>query len=320
MPDGASVGLPQRLKAATERLIGRDVHAGDRFGIAVSGGADSMALLHAAAALWPGQVAAATVDHGLRAEAADEAEMVGCSCNRAGVPHMTLRPAKPITGSVQAQARTARYRLLEDWRVEQGLDWLLTAHQADDQIETVLMRLSRGSGPAGLSAIRGRRDVILRPLLGERRSTLRNWCIARNIRFIDDPSNVDDRFDRARLRGLIGGLDLIDPAGLQRSVDALADADAALDWMESALFADHVRQGGQGELVLDRTDMPAAILRRLLVRMINEINPDAENPRGPSMDQALVQLFDGKAIALADCILTGGPEWTVRRAPARRSV
>jgi len=310
--------LNERLTSATARLIGRPVTRDDRFGLAVSGGADSMAMLVLAAACWPGQVEAATVDHGLRPEAGDEAAKVAGWCAAHGIAHATLRPDQPISGNLQSQARNARYALLEQWRADRGLDWLLTAHQADDQIETVIMRLNRGSGVGGLAAIRGRQGRVLRPLLDTRRAELRDYCAANVVPFIDDPSNADPRFDRARLRGQLAGFDVIDPARLNRSVEALAEADAALDWMVHRLMTDHVTAKGQA-LILDATELPAALLRRLVEKMIHSINESAEIPRGPSMDQALVQLFDGKTVTLGGCIVTGGDRWSVRRAPPRRS-
>ncbi len=142
-------------------------------------------------------------------------------------------------------------------------------------------------------------------MLGVRREELRAWCEAEDVPFFDDPSNVDERFDRARLRRRLAGLDLIDPARLDRSVEALAQADAALDWMADEIAAEHLGKDGE-MLVLKRTDVPPAILRRLLQKMISSINESAEIPRGPSIDQALVQLFNGKTVTLGDCIVTGG--------------
>ncbi|WP_443971035.1 tRNA lysidine(34) synthetase TilS [Sphingobium sp. CR28] len=319
VPDEERNGLSERLRVATRDLTGGEIAPRQRIGIAVSGGADSMALLDCAALLWPGQVSAATVDHGLRPEAAEEADMVRAFSERIGIPHVTLGPDQPITGSVQASARTVRYALLESWRGQADIDWLMTAHHGDDQIETVLMRLSRGAGVSGLAGIRAKRGTILRPLLGERRATLRAWCVARGVPFVDDPSNSDPRFDRARLRKLISDREIIDPTGVMRATGALAEANDALGWMEEHLFAAHVQEIG-GVWTLERTDLPREMMRRLLLRMLMSTNGAAENPRGPSIDQAVVQLFQGKRVALADCIVTGGSTWTVRRAPPRRSV
>jgi len=310
-------GLNDRLQAATARLIGRPVGSDERIGIAVSGGPDSMALLGAAQMAWPGRVEAATVDHGLRPEAHAEAQMVGRWCADHDVPHQILSVDGPLGGNLQASARAARYHSLANWQVAQGLAWLMTAHQADDQVETILMRLNRGAGVGGLACVRARRGPLLRPLLGERRAALRAYCAAHAIPFVNDPSNEDDRFDRARLRRALGSHDLVDPAGLARSVAALADADAALSWM-AARIAERAITLDDGVMRLEQIDLPSELLRRLLQRMIAAINPEAEKLRGPSLDQALVQLFAGKTVTLADCIVAGGTAWTVRRAPPRK--
>ena len=276
-----------------------------------------MALLSAAASCWPGQVEAATVDHRLRPEARAEAELVARWCEANGVPHQILAPHLPITGNIQSSAREARYALLAQWQAERGIAWLMTAHQADDQIETMLLRLSRGAGVGGLASVRARRGTLLRPLLGERRADLRNWCISHHVPFVDDPTNDDTRFDRVRMRQALAGNDLVNIAGLARSVEALTDADAALAWMTQEIAAQSL-QLSPDAATLTRTDLPAEILRRLLLRMIDHVNPQADKPRGPSIDQALVQLLDAKMVALADCIVKGGDVWVMRRAPARK--
>ncbi|HNJ46834.1 MAG TPA: tRNA lysidine(34) synthetase TilS, partial [Novosphingobium sp.] len=140
-----------------------------RLGLAVSGGPDSLALLLLAHAAMPERIAAATVDHGLRVEAADEAAMVARLCGELGVPHATLRVTVD-EGNVQSNARTARYAALADWMERDGLGALATAHHADDQAETLLMRLARGSGLDGLAAMPGVTHLagvkLVRPLLG----------------------------------------------------------------------------------------------------------------------------------------------------------
>ena len=310
-------GFATRLDAATAQLIGRPVAADERIGIAVSGGADSMALLAAAATCWPGRVAAATVDHGLRPGARAEAEMVARWCAAQSVPHAILTAQVSPDGNLQALARAARYALLDDWQAAHGLAWLMTAHQVDDQIETMILRLNRGAGVGGLASIRARRGALLRPLLGERRAVLRAYCVARHVPFVDDPSNGDARFDRVRLRGALGGAPWIEPEGLMRSVDALAQADAALGWTADRLADDFLDLGDRSAR-LSNIDLPPELLRRLLLRMIAHVHPEAEKPRGPSLDQALVQLLHGRTVSLADCVVAGGAAWTVRRAPARK--
>src|SRR5436190_1867521 len=168
-PDAAATA---RFRADLDRL---GLGAARPFGVAVSGGPDSLALLLLANAAFPGLIHAATVDHGLRAESADEAETVAAICARMGVPHAILSAGMVATSNVQAAARARRYDLLAWWAEENGLACILTAHHLDDQAETLLMRLLRGSGLAGLAGIRARQDrpvPVLRPLLGWRRAEL----------------------------------------------------------------------------------------------------------------------------------------------------
>ncbi len=179
--------------------------------LAVSGGPDSTALMVMAAewAKAPGRpkIEAATVDHGLRLEARAEAEAVGEHAKRRGLAHHILewRGEKP-SSRIQERAREARYRLLADKARAIGADRLVTAHHADDQTETILFRLLRGSGIAGL---RGMAPfalldglVLARPLLSLRKSELVAYCRAHGEAYFEDPANDDPRFARTRLRRL----------------------------------------------------------------------------------------------------------------------
>jgi tRNA(Ile)-lysidine synthase len=312
-----SESMQSRFARAVAALIG-DASAEARFGIAVSGGPDSMALLHLAAQQFPGHIEAATVDHGLRDASADEAAMVAVWCADHGIVHATLRPAQPISGSVQAEARDARYALLEVWRRERGLDWLMTAHHADDQLETMVMRLNRSSGVAGLAGVRARREALLRPLLGIRRSELEAYVQAEGLPFVSDPSNSDDRFDRARLRKHLAHASWLDPVAAARSAAALADSEDAIEWMADQLYARHVVREGVN-FVLTEIDFPRELLRRLLIRMIAACAPDVPIPRGERIDQAIIQLSCAKRVSIGACVATGGSRWSVRRAPPRRT-
>ncbi|MGE4431347.1 MAG: tRNA lysidine(34) synthetase TilS [Sphingobium sp.] len=289
-----------------------------RFAVAVSGGPDSMALLWLAVRAFPGQVQAATVDHGLRAEARAEAEMVARWCRDEGVPHAILLPDRPIGGSVQAAARAARYALLHRWRETQGLGWLLTAHHADDQRETVLMRLNRSSGVGGLAAIRARNGAVLRPLLGWRRAELAAIVAARGLPCVDDPSNRDERFDRVTMRNHLAGVEWIDPLAVSRSAAACADAEEALCWMVAQLAREHVESDGQGGFALRRWDFPMEMQRRLVSHMLAMAEPGAVAPRGNTLDQALARMRAGEKASIGNWLLSGGPIWTVRPAPPRR--
>ena len=307
---GPSADQVERFRADLETLAGGP----GRAGLAVSGGPDSLALLLLGQAACPDAVEAATVDHGLRPESAGEAEFVADLCRRLAVPHAILRPAEPIGGNLQSAARRARYALLEQWRVERGLDWLLTAHHADDQAETLLMRLNRGSGIAGLSGVRAVNGRVLRPLLAWRRAELAGIAAAAGIAAVADPSNVDDRFDRARLRAHLAVADWIDPPALARSARALAEADEALEWTVERLLAERADAHGR----LDASELPAELRRRLLLRMLRGVNPAAE-PRGDEVGRLLAALEVGETSTLAGVKCVGGAVWQFEPAPPRAS-
>ena len=150
---------------------------------------------------------AVTVDHGLRSEAAGEAEMVGEAAGALGVPHTTLRwDGWDGTGNLQDAARRARRALIEDWARPLSVDAVLTGHTMDDQAETVMMRLARGSGVdglAGMGRVRRWGELWARPLLGMRRAELREWLIERDVAWLEDPTNDDPRFDRVRARRML---------------------------------------------------------------------------------------------------------------------
>jgi tRNA(Ile)-lysidine synthase len=213
--------------------------------IAVSGGPDSMALL-ALLATWPQKpkLAAATVDHGLRAEAAAEAMVVAGFCQRLGIPHTILRWSgdKPATG-VQEGARDARYNLLARHAQHLGLSHLVTAHHADDQAETVLMRLVAGSGIGGLSGMRSPvlKDGMqhVRPLLAIPKARLVATCLARDVPFVEDPSNTNARFGRTRIRRVMTELEGegLTVERLNRLAVRAGRVDDALDAATSAMLA-----------------------------------------------------------------------------------
>lgn len=290
-------------------------------GLAVSGGPDSMALLLLAASALPDRVAAATVDHGLRAANADEARAVAQVCDSLGVAHRTL-PVEVPPGNVQANARAARYAALAGWAEEEGLSAIVTAHHADDQAETLLMRLNRASGVAGLAGARARGTApgtslpLLRPLLGWRRADLSAVVAAAGIEAADDPSNADDRFDRVRLRKALAQADWLDPAALAEAAGHLADADAALEWAARREWAESVERDGLA--LVYRPQAPRAVALRVLARIVREL--DGEEPRGSAVARlfdALVARQPGSIGSLVARPLPRG--WSFTSAPVRRA-
>lgn len=314
-------------------------------GIAVSGGPDSMAMLALAAAAFPGCVKAATVDHRLRPAAADEAALVAGWCESQGIAHTTLSPRRPPAGaSIQAQARSVRYRLLADWAMQVGVPAIATGHHADDQAETFLMRAVRGSGPSGLAGIRASWDFdpvrwagdsegaahpgplqpvrIIRPLLGWRRSELRD--IAASIPFVDDPSNDDPRHDRTRFRALLAG-GALDAIGLAAAADHCRQADAALSEVVDWLWRTRTRPGPPDECHIDVADLPAELRRRIAREAIGRVRLAAGITEGSwsgatNIESLLAALDRGARVTQAGVLASAHDTvWRFAPAPPRRS-
>jgi tRNA(Ile)-lysidine synthase len=255
--------------------------------LAVSGGPDSMALL-LLAARWRAdlrrgpQLLAVTIDHGLRPQSAREAKMVGALAQRLAVAHRTIgwRGKKPPTG-LQEAARQARYRLLAAAARKAGAKCILTAHTLDDQAETVLMRLARGSGPTGLGAMAAETELpelggltLIRPLLTVPKRRLIATLKAQGVAFADDPSNRDPRFTRARLRALMPALaaEGLDAARLALLALRLRRSEAALEACvdEAAALAQKGWHRGR-PIAFEATGfarLPAEIRLRLLARAV----------------------------------------------------
>lgn len=312
------LALIDQFRSAVENLIGRLPGPGE-LGVAVSGGPDSLALLALSAEAFPGAITALTVDHGVRPESKEEADYVADICDRMNVPHVILRPEQPITGNVQSAAREARYALLEKWRRGSGARWIATAHHADDQLETVLMRLLRGSGISGLSAIRPVNGAIIRPLLGMRKKELVEYIADRDIVPVMDPSNSDPRFDRARIRQAMANFPEFEPDRIGRSMAALREASEALDWAAQQLVKDCVRL--EPDLaILMRTNLPPELLRRLVIHCLSLIDP-AYEPRGDTLDRTIASLSAGKNCTIGQilCVPENAENWQFSPAPSRKT-
>lgn len=317
LPDAA---LIDRFRADLDRLAPDEAVA-----VAVSGGPDSLALLLLTAAARPDRVRAATVDHRLRPESAQEAAFVARVCGALGVSHAILTATVPSGGGgTQAEARKARYAALGAWMAGEGLHTLLTAHHAEDQAETLLMRLQRGSGVGGLAGVRSRGALpesggglqVCRPLLGWRRAELAAIVAQAGLEAIDDPSNANADFDRVRMRRRMKEAPWLDVPALARSAAALAQADEALDAMASRLFEERSKASGGG-MSLDPSGLSEEILRRLVLRCLRELAPDAA-PRGEQVTALLATLARSETATLAEVMCTGGAVWSFEPAPPRR--
>lgn len=318
------------LEAAMRRPFGPD----DRLALAVSGGPDSMAMLALGSAACPGRTIAATVDHGLRPEGAAEAAMVAGYCAAHDIPHATLALAGPIgPANIQAAARDARYLVLRDWAVQGGATMLATAHHADDQAETFLMRAARGAGLSGLAAIRPVQDLggglmLVRPLLGWRCAELRAVAETGALPFFDDPSNANDRFDRTRFRTLLRDNAWLDPGQIARSANYLAEADHDLRALEAWLWdsrsvpGDDGEQGGEQRI--DVTALPREVRRRLARIAISRVRESSaiDSPKWSAAAniEALLDALEGGRSATQAGVMASpkGDIWRFREAPPRR--
>jgi tRNA(Ile)-lysidine synthase len=277
-----ATSLNDRFAARMGALLGPEFPTD--IALAVSGGGDSMAMLglsHEWARQMGVRLWVVTVDHGLRPESAGEAAMVAAECTALGHPHATLRWRWDGQGNLQDAARRARLALIDRWR--QGIAHLLMAHTQDDVAETFLMRLARGSGVEGLSAMAEKRHVtphrgavpalgpgevtqtvpppaardagtgflVIRPLLNERREDLRHFVRTLRVPFVDDPSNEDPRFDRARARAALAEIG-IDAETLAGTAHRLARAREALAARAVEVAERLVRTDDFGVLRIDR--------------------------------------------------------------------
>lgn len=300
-----------------------------RLGVAVSGGGDSVALLHLLAE-WSAEsgtaLRAVTVDHGLRPEAATEAEDVARTCAALAIGHDVLRwTGWDGRGNLPDQARRARYRLMSDWARAWDIGDVALGHTADDQAETFLMRLARGSGVDGLAAmlpVRAKDGVRWhRPLLAARREELRDWLRQREIVWVEDPTNDDPTYDRVRVRQALAVLAPlgIGVEGMFATAERLRQASDALRHAARDLARVAVKGEGGG-LVIDRARLeaaPADLRDRLLAQALIWVSGADYRPRYQSLSQIRAGIAAGKPTTLMGClILPRKAEVRVIREPA----
>ena len=282
--------------AALDRLYHRA--AFPALGIAVSGGGDSLALLHLArdwARRRDVSVSAVTVDHALRAGSDEEAEEVGRHCRRLGISHGILRwTGWSGRGNLQAAARRARRRLIAGWATERGIQAIALGHTRDDQAETVLLRLARGSGVDGLAGMR--EDVAeggvrwLRPLLAIGRTELRGVLSAAGVGWSEDPTNEDVAYDRVKARHALRHLGPvgIDADGLVRTAERMQMARTALEQV-AAKAARLAVAFERGDVVIDRGalgDWPDETRFRILAHAICWVSGAPYRPRFAALKDA----------------------------------
>jgi tRNA(Ile)-lysidine synthase len=305
------VSLQTRLAEALAGMLpGDDTPEGERrrtwprIGVAVSGGGDSLALLdllHEAGVA----VAVASVDHGLRPQARDEMALVARYCAARGLDHAILTWRWDGHGNVQDAARQGRGAAIAQWAQGCGIGHVALGHTADDQAETVLMRLARGSGVDGLAAmapVAWREGITwLRPLLEVRRAELRDYLRAQGLRWAEDPSNEDTGYARVRVRQAIAALDL-DVARLTRTAAHMARARAALEYGMAALARTVVTLEA-GDVVIEAAPFDAApdeLRARLLAEALCWVSGQSYRPRHDALVGALEA---ARPVALHGCLV-----------------
>jgi tRNA(Ile)-lysidine synthase len=328
------------LSAGEAKSLFADLASAPALVLAVSGGPDSTALLMLAArwcaALKNGpQLLAVTVDHGLRPQSAAEANAVKRLARKLGVPHKTLRwtGRKPATG-LQEAAREARYRLLAQAAKRTGAPHVVTAHHLDDQAETVMLRLARGSGLSGLAAMARESEIfgttLVRPLLDLPKARLIATLRKARFAFADDPSNRDPRFTRARLRALMPELakEGLSAPRLSTLARRLRRADLAIEamvWAAAQRLTSPV-PSVQPAIALDAgafARLPDEVALRLLGRAVAAIGDEGPVELGKleALYEALAAHEGRSAVirrTLAGAVVTHGPDrLLIERAPPR---
>ena len=262
--------------------------------VAVSGGPDSMALAHFLYRSHPGRVVGLTVDHGLRPESCAEAHQVHQWLSSWGMEHHILswEGEKPKS-RLQERAREARYSLLGDWCLANGISVLATAHHQNDQAETVLMRLMKGSGLlglAGMEEIAARPwGILVRPLLQYSRADILDYIDRNSIHHVMDPSNNNDKFERIRWRHILStsaghGLTLDTVLHLQQRMRQLLPSSPVLERDEQGIVQVPYELGA-------------------LSAAIRGVGEGAYPPSVDSLVNALIYLKLGKARTLGGCVL-----------------
>ena len=287
-----------------------------RLGVAVSGGSDSVALLYLMYNFSTKNclhLEAATVNHNLRPEAADEAAYVADMCRELGIGHTTLSwEGWNKSGNLQNEARRARYQLLADWATTRGLETVALGHTSDDQAETFLMRLARSAGADGLAAMQPEftryRANFCRPALALGRSELRAFLQRHSVMWKDDPSNMDPTYERVKARNALpklAELD-IDAGRLNAVAQNLRIASDALRHYTAKETERAVTQK-DGDLIVDRAYflfLPQDIQHRILTRALLWIAGGDYAPRGTAIQDLRCAIKHHKARTLYGCLLT----------------
>lgn len=273
-----------------------------------------------------------SIDHGLRQEAAAEVALVESVCAALKVP-FTATKVSVSAGNLQAKAREVRYAALSQWASEQGLSAVATAHHADDQAETLLMRLTRGSGLPGLAGVRAwghlpdGRTALIRPLLGFRKAELEAVIASAGIAPARDPSNENPAFERVRVRQHLAQHDWLDAKSLAESAQHLAEGWRALEWYAQIDWEEMVASEDDGVTLRYYCNVPRTIQIETVQRIITELGGRVSRSEA---GRAADRLWRGENASLGGVLAVAGVEriekigvdmrvWRFRPEPPRKT-
>ena len=316
--------IAERLADSLDNV--RGLEEAERIGAAVSGGGDSMALLSLMrpwCAKRGVELRVVSVDHGIRAESRNECSLAGEFAAGLGLDHETVNCGQLPTGNIQDAARRIRHSLIAEWANRNRIKFVALAHTLDDQAETFLLNLARGSGVDGLAAmpVDVRKSGIhwLRPLLKVGRAELREYLIGKGIRWVEDPTNSDERFGRTKARRLF---DSIGPLGASRerlaaAADRMQEAREVLEDAAAAAEEGIMTVGELGEVRIGTGFWRLKRETRLRVgaRAVVAVSGSEYRPRLAALISGLEAVRSGRCFSLSGCLLLPGPEsgFTVAR-------
>lgn len=275
----------------------------DKFCIAASGGPDSLSLIILANKFAQRNklgMSVLTVDHGLRKESSEEAIWLGKVLKKMKIKHFVLKwNGKKPTSNIMDAARSKRYDLMLDKCHKLKVNYLLTAHHLDDQIENFFMRLVRGSGLKGLASIskssRMKRIKIIRPFLDYQKKSLIKILAKTNQKYIDDASNKDSKYDRIRFRKLIGGFidEGLDKNRLEKVISNLNQVDKAINYSTKFSIIKTISQNKYGHILIKKSiflSLPSEIQYRILLFILKINSPQKKRIRSDSILK-LIDIF-----------------------------
>lgn len=336
--DDAHNRIEDALKAA---LNTAGIGETETIAVGVSGGADSLGLVIALAKIHP--VVAVSVDHGLREQAKEEILFVCETMKKNNIVHHCLTWHSPFSKSnIQAKARKARYALLNDWCVENGVSYLALGHHYDDQAETFLLRLARGSGVYGLAGMKmlapmpivGSDIKLFRPLLSLHKKDMESYLTSLDQKWVEDPSNGNENFERVKVRHLLETPPFMgfDAHKMVTTAARLARAADALDYYATKILTKNVRITPEGFALLETKGLfeaPEEVALRVLARIFRHVGGADYSPRLEKLENCYKQMqsADFSGTTLAGCqvlaqetglIIGREPRAAERAAPLRQ--